>query len=221
MVTSMKKTLRWLYKNSEGKELLEAQRATTTFLHIASWLQGMDMDVGGIYQKREFNDNIDGQQRGIKYDYELNQFPKSSPIGIIRILEPAERSDEILTDEHLRTYNFCIIEGADTKGGLAKDKKRKDYALALTNGGFNLEPHWKSYGDFCNEFAREHEFDYHRAGLEIDKDLQVDRIVLEGRDDKRVSNARIFLEIGRKIRINSGMPILPWIPLRERVVSLR
>ena len=197
-----------LYKGEQEKQK-DARKAATTFSFISNWIENnLEMNVYGVVIKRRKarKRNEEVQDFGDIIKVIANQDSEIDyPLGIIRVLEPAQMVDRILNDRFLQLYHPCIIECSDTTRGLRKIAQGVfSYNSAMYNGGWHRkdEQCWISYEELLKSFIEEHKIDY----VCDDKTNLIDRIVLEARDMPKVSSGRMRIIIGKEI-----------IPKRHRI----
>jgi len=190
-----------LYKE-KGEKYEDAIKAATTFFYIVNWIEDiLQMRVYGavLKRKKEIKKSEDIRDFGdVKKTISTQDAEIDYPLGIIRILEPAQMVDRILNDRLLHLYHPCIIECSDTTRGLKKISRGVfNYNSAMYNGGWHTsdEQHRTSYEELLKSFIEQDKIAY----VCCDKSSLIDRIVLEARDIPKISLGRMRIIIGKEI----------------------
>jgi len=174
----------------------DANHAGITLLYLDQLIQKkLQIETATPIIKRHIPKKTKSLQ---KYDFEIETQQRHYMVGVLRVLALAnESTNKILNHPQLAMYNFRIIEGADTRAGLRKQKDL--YKLAITDGNWEEQPKWNSYENFHENFEWGKREEYRSRKEEFPQGPCVDRIVLEGKDDPAISSLRIVIEIGKKI----------------------
>src|SRR3989344_212961 len=119
---------------------------------------------------------------------EEDEFPQIA-YSKITLLSRARDSDIILSDQkHYGLFDFKIVEGANSRGGVNQETKRFNYSLYGSN-----KKGWDSYQSFVEEFARV----YNGIKPEIRPLMGeiVDYVLLMGKED--ISQQPVLIEMGK------------------------
>ena len=176
---NVKNDIRKLYKrDKEG--LADAWRATTTYMHIATWLNGpLNMGLEGAIQWRQ-----------------ENEAGTDHPACLIRVLDSPRKVDEILQDKNLEKYQFRIEEGINFSEA-EKRFKQKQELYGLSNG---IWPHqkWNSYNEFVEILKTDYDPDVTFNHLTPINDEWVNAMIIRGVDVEKVSRGDILIKMGQE-----------------------
>lgn len=168
------------YREQEEKSLGKGIEANTVLRRIGSCLSiGSEMNIApSFYQWFE--------------ERSPNHHPYASPIvwpaGLIEIESHANRTDEILGNERLREFDFEIIMGGNSSGGVEVDSLDK-YNFSV----FPTQSRYNGYRQVEEDMLEEFE---NSGGFRSVDGQVVDFVRLEGLDG--ISGCRIYLDIGNK-----------------------
>ncbi|MBI2628908.1 hypothetical protein HYW74_02405 [Candidatus Pacearchaeota archaeon] len=198
---NVKDDIRKLYRrDKEG--LTDAWKATTTYMHIGTWLSGpINMKLEGAVQWRQ-----------------KNEAGTDHPACLIRILDSPERVDEILQDKNLEKYQFRIEEGINFSEA-EKRFKQKQELYGLSNGVWP-HPKWDSYSEFVETLKTTYGPDVTFNHLTPVNDEWVNAMIIRGIDVEKVSRGEIFIKMGDEIP-QKPMWFKSWKELRTQPYKVR